>query len=217
MPGKRKLPPQEDPVLSDAEEEDFEEEEVEQEEEEDQATPAPTAAEVSFDGRTPPLSPAPTNAAILSPSPSPSPPLPLPLLLLPPSRSTSLPRLSTKTTTTTTTTTTAATTTPTTYYHHHHHHHHRPYRALFTHAPHRPRLFRPLPLAGEYKNKQRVLVFCSRGVTARSRHLLEDLRKLLPHHKKEVKLDTKDDLKVQLTTPHHNTTTPQYHHLHPTT
>lgn len=44
-------------------------------------------------------------------------------------------------------------------------------------------------------NKQRVLVFCSRGVTARSRHLLEDLRKLIPHHKKEVKLDTKDDLK----------------------
>ena len=51
MPGKRKLPPQEDPVLSDAEEEDFEEvEQEEEEEEEDQATPAPTAAEVSFDG-----------------------------------------------------------------------------------------------------------------------------------------------------------------------
>ena len=32
---------------------------------------------------------------------------------------------------------------------------------------------------GQYVNKQRVLVFCSRGVTARARHLLEDLRKLV--------------------------------------
>lgn len=48
---------------------------------------------------------------------------------------------------------------------------------------------------GAYTNRQRVLTFCSRGVTARPRHLLEDMRKLLPHHKKEVKLDTKDDLR----------------------
>jgi len=32
---------------------------------------------------------------------------------------------------------------------------------------------------GQYTNKQRVLVFCSRGVTARARHLLEDIRKLV--------------------------------------
>jgi hypothetical protein len=32
---------------------------------------------------------------------------------------------------------------------------------------------------GQYVNKQRVLVFCSRGVTARARHLLEDLRRLV--------------------------------------
>lgn len=44
---------------------------------------------------------------------------------------------------------------------------------------------------GTYKNKQRVLTLCSRGVTARARHLLEDLRKLIPHSKKEVKLDCK--------------------------
>jgi len=43
----------------------------------------------------------------------------------------------------------------------------------------------PNPLAaapsfdGQYVNKQRVLVFCSRGVTARARHLLEDVRKLV--------------------------------------
>lgn len=53
----------------------------------------------------------------------------------------------------------------------------------------------PPSFGGAYVNKQRVLVFCSRGVTARSRHLLEDIRKLLPHHKKEVKLDSKDDLR----------------------
>jgi ribosome biogenesis protein BRX1 len=42
---------------------------------------------------------------------------------------------------------------------------------------------------GRYHNKQRCLVLCSRGVTARYRHLLEDLRTLMPHHKKESKLD----------------------------
>ncbi|DAZ99581.1 TPA: hypothetical protein N0F65_001409 [Lagenidium giganteum] len=47
-----------------------------------------------------------------------------------------------------------------------------------------------------YVNKQRVLVFCSRGITTRYRHLLDDFRKLLPHHKKEVKLDAKDTLHV---------------------
>lgn len=47
-----------------------------------------------------------------------------------------------------------------------------------------------------YVNKQRVLVFCSRGITTRYRHLLDDFRKLLPHHKREVKLDAKDTLHV---------------------
>lgn len=42
---------------------------------------------------------------------------------------------------------------------------------------------------GRYHNKQRCLVLCSRGVTARYRHLLEDLRTIIPHHKKESKLD----------------------------
>jgi ribosome biogenesis protein BRX1 len=45
---------------------------------------------------------------------------------------------------------------------------------------------------GRYRNKQRCLVLCSRGVTARYRHLLEDLRTLIPHHKKESKLDAGD-------------------------
>mmetsp|Transcript_15466 Transcript_15466/g.38956 ORF Transcript_15466/g.38956 Transcript_15466/m.38956 type:complete len:371 (-) Transcript_15466:152-1264(-) len=45
-----------------------------------------------------------------------------------------------------------------------------------------------------YRNKQRTLVFCSRGVTSRFRHLMEDIRSLLPHHRKEVKHDTKRNL-----------------------
>jgi len=42
---------------------------------------------------------------------------------------------------------------------------------------------------GKYRNKQRCLTISSRGVPARFRHLLEDLRTLMPHHKKESKLD----------------------------
>lgn len=45
-----------------------------------------------------------------------------------------------------------------------------------------------------YINKQRTLVFCSRGITHRDRHFLGDLRDLLPHSKKDVKFDTKDNL-----------------------
>ncbi len=42
---------------------------------------------------------------------------------------------------------------------------------------------------GRYHNKQRCLILSSRGVTSRFRHLLEDLRTLIPHNKKESKLD----------------------------
>jgi len=48
----------------------------------------------------------------------------------------------------------------------------------------------------KYTNKTRVLVLGSRGITARFRHLLEDMKKLIPHHKKDNKLDTKSDIKV---------------------
>ncbi|KAI4161276.1 MAG: hypothetical protein LQ342_005068 [Letrouitia transgressa] len=44
------------------------------------------------------------------------------------------------------------------------------------------------------KNKQRVLILSSRGVTYRQRHLLNDLHVLLPHSRKDVKLDTKTKL-----------------------
>jgi len=45
-----------------------------------------------------------------------------------------------------------------------------------------------------YTNKQRVMVLCSRGVGTRHRHLMEDMRALLPHHRREVKHDSKRDL-----------------------
>lgn len=39
-----------------------------------------------------------------------------------------------------------------------------------------------------WKNKQRVLISCSRGVNSRVRHLISDLTGMLPHSKKEGKL-----------------------------
>ncbi|KAK5166226.1 Ribosome biogenesis protein brx1 [Saxophila tyrrhenica] len=44
------------------------------------------------------------------------------------------------------------------------------------------------------KNRQRLLILSSRGVTYRHRHLLADLHALLPHSRKDAKLDTKTDL-----------------------
>mmetsp|Transcript_85879 Transcript_85879/g.152104 ORF Transcript_85879/g.152104 Transcript_85879/m.152104 type:complete len:357 (-) Transcript_85879:54-1124(-) len=44
-----------------------------------------------------------------------------------------------------------------------------------------------------WKNKQRTLVFCSRGVTARFRHLCDDIRKMLPHHKSEPKFEKRSN------------------------
>ncbi|KAL8806448.1 MAG: hypothetical protein Q9182_001363 [Xanthomendoza sp. 2 TL-2023] len=44
------------------------------------------------------------------------------------------------------------------------------------------------------QNKQRVLILSSRGVTFRQRHLLNDLYALLPHSRKDAKLDTKTKL-----------------------
>jgi len=44
------------------------------------------------------------------------------------------------------------------------------------------------------RNKQRVLMLSSRGVTHRMRHLMNDLETLLPHIKKDAKLDSKNHL-----------------------
>jgi ribosome biogenesis protein BRX1 len=51
-------------------------------------------------------------------------------------------------------------------------------------------------LPKKWVNKQRVLVFSSRGTSFRARHLLKDLQALLPHSKTDVKLDRKDHLDI---------------------
>ncbi|KXN92281.1 Ribosome biogenesis protein BRX1 [Leucoagaricus sp. SymC.cos] len=50
------------------------------------------------------------------------------------------------------------------------------------------------PVAKKLKNKQRVLLLSSRGITHRMRHLMNDLETLLPHVKKDAKLDSKNHL-----------------------
>ncbi|KAN0110078.1 Brix domain containing protein [Hyaloscypha variabilis] len=50
------------------------------------------------------------------------------------------------------------------------------------------------PVNGVKKNKQRVLILSSRGITYRHRHLLNDIASLLPHSRKDAKLDTKSKL-----------------------
>ncbi|XP_023228719.1 ribosome biogenesis protein BRX1 homolog isoform X2 [Centruroides sculpturatus] len=49
---------------------------------------------------------------------------------------------------------------------------------------------------GKWTNKQRVLIFSSRGITYRDRHLMQNLRTLLPHSKSECKMEKKDSLTV---------------------
>lgn len=43
-------------------------------------------------------------------------------------------------------------------------------------------------------HKTKVLVLCSRGVNHQDRHLMLDIRKIIPHHKKDCKFDKKDSL-----------------------
>lgn len=45
-----------------------------------------------------------------------------------------------------------------------------------------------------WRNKQRTLAFCSRGVTSQFRHLLDDIKKILPHHKTEPKFEKRTKL-----------------------
>ncbi|XP_048449712.1 ribosome biogenesis protein BRX1 homolog [Rhincodon typus] len=49
---------------------------------------------------------------------------------------------------------------------------------------------------GQWKNKERVLIFSSRGISYRARHLMQDLRTLMPHSKPDTKMDRKDKLFV---------------------
>ncbi|XP_076139873.1 ribosome biogenesis protein BRX1 homolog [Alosa pseudoharengus] len=55
----------------------------------------------------------------------------------------------------------------------------------------------PAPVSmGKWKNKERVLVFSSRGINFRTRHLMQDLRTMMPHAKADTKMDRKDKLFV---------------------
>ena len=47
-----------------------------------------------------------------------------------------------------------------------------------------------------FKNRERVLVLATRGIAFRARHFMADVMALLPHHKKDVKLDTKNERAV---------------------
>ena len=47
----------------------------------------------------------------------------------------------------------------------------------------------PEPNSREWKNRQRTLVLCARGVNSRFRHLMNDILDMLPHGKKENKIE----------------------------
>jgi len=52
----------------------------------------------------------------------------------------------------------------------------------------------PVERQKKWTNKQRTLIFSSRGISFRARHLMKDLKTLLPHSKAEPKMDRKDQL-----------------------
>ena len=49
----------------------------------------------------------------------------------------------------------------------------------------------PDPASREWKNRQRTLLLCARGVNSRFRHMMNDMIDLLPHSKKESKIERK--------------------------
>ncbi|XP_017777335.1 PREDICTED: ribosome biogenesis protein BRX1 homolog [Nicrophorus vespilloides] len=54
----------------------------------------------------------------------------------------------------------------------------------------------PIEKKVRWTNKERVLVFAARGIGHRDRHLMEDLKKLMPHHKKESKMERSKTLEI---------------------
>ncbi|KOB66591.1 Brix domain-containing protein 2-like protein [Operophtera brumata] len=54
----------------------------------------------------------------------------------------------------------------------------------------------PTPRQVKWINRQRVLVFAARGINHRHRHLMEDIKKLMPHHKTESKMERSKNLYV---------------------
>ncbi|GLG94090.1 Ribosome biogenesis protein BRX1 homolog [Gryllus bimaculatus] len=54
----------------------------------------------------------------------------------------------------------------------------------------------PIPKKVHWKNRQRLLIFGCRGIGTRDRHLMKDIRRLLPHSKKENKMERRENLTV---------------------
>ncbi|KAG6464804.1 hypothetical protein O3G_MSEX014743 [Manduca sexta] len=54
----------------------------------------------------------------------------------------------------------------------------------------------PAPKQPKWINRQRVLVFAARGINHRHRHLMEDIKTLMPHHKSESKMERSKNLYV---------------------
>jgi ribosome biogenesis protein BRX1 len=48
------------------------------------------------------------------------------------------------------------------------------------------------PTSKDWKNRQRTLVICSRGIAGRMRHLVKDLTDMIPNTKMESKINRKD-------------------------
>lgn len=54
----------------------------------------------------------------------------------------------------------------------------------------------PVPKKERWINKQRVLVFAARGISHRDRHLMRDIKTLMPHHRPESKMERSKTLSV---------------------
>ncbi|XP_058462817.1 ribosome biogenesis protein BRX1 homolog [Malaya genurostris] len=54
----------------------------------------------------------------------------------------------------------------------------------------------PVPKKTKWINKQRVLVLCARGINHRDRHLMKDLKTVMPHHRAEPKMERWKTLSV---------------------
>ncbi|XP_053985247.1 ribosome biogenesis protein BRX1 homolog [Hylaeus volcanicus] len=54
----------------------------------------------------------------------------------------------------------------------------------------------PPPKKVKWINKQRVLVFATRGISYRDRHLMDDMKNLMPHHRPESKIERTKNLQV---------------------
>merc|ERR1712096_362437 len=56
----------------------------------------------------------------------------------------------------------------------------------------------PVSKPGQWKNKQKVLIFCSRGVSFKGRHLINDFMNLMPHAKRKQSSTRKPSLQLPM-------------------